>query len=223
MKQQKLKVQSVEKVTHDVLRIRLEKPSNFSFKPGQAVDIAINKQGWETEFRPFTFTCLPEDNFLEFTIKIYPQDKGVTNELLNLKVNDELIAGEPFGTIAYKGDGLFVAGGAGITPFISIFRLLHKRNEIGSSKLIFANKTSADIINKDEFRNILGENFINILSDEKTDVYAYGLISRDFIKQHLDDVNKYVYICGPDPMMEVIVDYLHQLGVKDEFIVKEEF
>ena len=48
------------------------------------------KTGWENERRPFTFTCLPSDTFLEFTIKTYPVRKGVTNELLKLNLNDEL-------------------------------------------------------------------------------------------------------------------------------------
>ena len=98
------------------------------------------------EKRPFTFTCLPDDDYLEFTIKTYPSHKGVTNELLQLKQNDELILHDVFGAIAYKGEGVFIAGGAGVTPFISIFRFLRSKNEVGGNKLIFANKAKADII-----------------------------------------------------------------------------
>ena len=223
MEQYILKVKSVEKATHDVLQIRIEKPENFKFEPGQATEIAINKKDWEFELRPFTFTCLPTDDYLEFTIKTYPQHKGVTNELLSVKAGDELIVGQPWGTIGYKGSGVFIAGGAGATPFIAIFRHLHSKNEIGNSKFIFANKTSADIINKDEFSSMLGENFINILSDEKKDAHAHGYITLDFLKEHLGGENQYYYVCGPDPMMDMLVDYLHQLGVEDKFIVKEEF
>ncbi len=223
MEQYILKVKSVENITHDVLCIRIEKPEQFHFEPGQATEIAINKKGWEFELRPFTFTSLPSDDYLEFITKTYPQHKGVTNELLSLKESDELIVAGPWGTIGYKGPGVFIAGGAGITPFIAIFRYLHSKNEIGESKLIFANKTSADIINKDEFSKMLGKNFVNILSDEKTGTYAQGYITRDFLKENSGRVNQYYYVCGPDPMMDMIVDYLHQLGVEDKFIVKEEF
>ena len=223
MEQYTLKVKSVEHATHDVLRIRIEKPQSFNFEPGQATEIAINKKEWEFELRPFTFTSLPTDDYLEFIIKTYPQHKGVTNELLSLKAGDELLVAEPWGTINYKGPGVFIAGGAGVTPFIAIFRHLHKINEIGDSKLIFANKTSADIINKDEFSKMLGKNFINILSGEKHDTYAQGYITRDFLKESLGGINQYFYVCGPDPMMELMIDYLHQLGVEDKFIVKEEF
>ncbi|HAQ70567.1 hypothetical protein N9545_08400 [Salibacteraceae bacterium] len=83
-------------------------------------------------------------------------------------MGDELIIGESWGTIGYKGEGTFISGGAGVTPFISIIRHLHFKNEIGNNKLIFANKQKSDIILQREFEAILGENFINILSDEKT-------------------------------------------------------
>ncbi len=223
MEQYILKVKSVENATHDVLRIKTEKPEHFHFEPGQATEIAINKKDWEFELRPFTFTSLPTDDYLELVIKTYPQHKGVTNELMNLVVNDELLVGEPWGTIGYKGPGVFIAGGAGVTPFIPIFKHLHSKNEIGNNKLIFANKTSADIINKDEFSDMLGDSFINILSDEKTDAYAHGFITRDFLKESSGSINQYFYVCGPEPMMDIIIDFLHQLGVEDKLIVREEF
>lgn len=217
------KVRSIEQVTHDVLRIEIEKPHQYTFNPGQATEVAINKDGWQNEMRPFTFTCLPDDNYLEFTIKTYPSHKGVTAKLLNLTPKDELIIGDAWGTIGYKGEGLFIAGGAGITPFISIFRHLHSKKAIGSNKLIFANKTKADIINKDEFSNILGNNFINILSDEEIGDYGYGLITAEFLTKSGIDLKNQVYICGPPPMMEAVETELMHLNVDKGMIVKEEF
>ncbi|HKL71248.1 MAG TPA: FAD-binding oxidoreductase, partial [Marinilabiliaceae bacterium] len=155
MEPYKVKVKEVEKITHNVLRIVTEKPSGFTFTPGQATEVAINKTNWQSEKRPFTFTSLPNDQNLEFTIKTYPSHKGMTNELLNLKVNEELIIGDAWGTISYKGEGVFIAGGAGVTPFISIFRDLKSKNEISANRLIFANKKRADIIHEEEFKKIL--------------------------------------------------------------------
>jgi ferredoxin-NADP reductase len=216
-----VKVKSIEKVTHDVLKIETEKPQTFSFKPGQAIEIAINKNGWKEEKRPFTFTCLPSADYLEFTIKTYPLHNGVTNQLLQLKENDELILHEVFGAIEYKGEGIFIAGGAGITPFISIFRYLHSINKTGANKLIYANKTKADIILEAEFKKLLGSNFINILSDEKAEGYANGMITEDFIKQNSGGLDKLFYVCGPPPMMEAIEKQLMNLHVKEESIIKE--
>ena len=172
MNQTIVKIKSIMHITHDVLRVVTEKPQQYLFTPGQATEVAINKNGWKDEKRPFTFTSLPDDDFLEFTIKTYPAHNSVTNELLKIKKDDELILHDVFGAINYKGEGIFIAGGAGVTPFISIFRYLNSKNEIGECKLIFANKTQDDIILEQEFKNLLGNNFINILSDEKANGYA---------------------------------------------------
>lgn len=223
MKHTIVKVESVNKITHDILKIVTEKPDDFLFHSGQATEVSINKKGWKEKKRPFTFTGLPSDDYLEFTIKTYPEHQSVTNELLHLKKEDELILHDVFGTITYKGEGVFIAGGAGVTPFISIFRNLEKENKVGNNKLIFANKTKADIILEAEFKGLLGTNFINILSDEHVKEYAHGRISSEFIKANSDGLNKLFYLCGPPPMMEAIEKQLTGLGVITDSIVKEVF
>ena len=223
MEQYLVKIKSINKVTHNVLMIATEKPPEYSFTPGQATEVSINKNGWQNEKRPFTFTCLPDDDYLEFTIKTYPSHKGVTNELLQLKQNDELILHDIFGAIGYKGEGVFIAGGAGVTPFISIFRFLKSKNEIGDNKLIFANKTKGDIILKQEFENLLGEKFINILSVENAVGYAHGYITEEFLKANITNLKKRIYLCGPEPMMEVVEKQLSNLNVDPTSIIKEEF
>ena len=223
MEQHLVKIKSIDKVTHDVLKIVTEKPQGSNFTPGQATEVSINKNGWQEEKRPFTFTCLPDDDYLEFTIKTYPSHKGVTNELLELKQNDELILHDVFGAIAYKGEGVFIAGGAGVTPFISIFRFLRLRNELGGNKLIFANKRKDDIILKQEFESLLGKNFINILSDDISKEYAHGYITEEFLKANITDLKKKIYLCGPDAMMDSIEKHLSNLGAEENTIIKEEF
>jgi ferredoxin-NADP reductase len=223
MGQHIVKIKSIGKVTHDVLRIVTEKPPAYTFVSGQATDVSINNTDWKDEKRPFTFTCLPDNNYIEFTIKTYPSHQSVTNQLLQLNMDDELILHDVFGDIAYKGEGLFIAGGAGVTPFISIFRHLQSKNEIRNNKLIFANKTKDDIILEEEFKNMLGENFINILSDEKIDGYANGFITEDFLKANINDPSKYIYLCGPPPMMDAVEKILAHLKVNEKLIVKEAF
>jgi ferredoxin-NADP reductase len=223
MEKYNVKIESIGKVTHDVLQIRTDKPQGFSFEPGQATEVSINKEGWQEERRPFTFTCLPTDNFLEFTIKTYPGRKGVTNELLKLNVNDELTLRDVFGTILYQGEGIFIAGGAGVTPFISIFRYLHSTKKLGDNKLIFANKTRKDIILEQDFKKMLNKNFINILSEEKAEGYAFGMISEGFLKSHIQEKNRKFYVCGPPPMMDAILPQLSNLKVKEDSIVTEAF
>lgn len=223
MNDYKVKIISTEYVTHDVKSLKIEKPEGFSFIPGQAADVSINKPDLINEKRPFTFTGLNEWDYLQFTIKIYNEHNGVTKRIANLKSGDELIISAPWGSISYKGEGIFIAGGAGVTPFIAILRNLKYRNEISNNKLIFANKTEADIIRKDEFEKILGKNFINILSHEKLERYAYGYITEDFLKSIVDDFNKMFYLCGPPPMMDAVEKQLTNLHVDENSIVKEAF
>lgn len=223
MKNELVKIKSIKFITHDVLQIVTEKPAEAIFVSGQATEIFIDKEGWRNEGRPFTFTCLPSDDHLEFSIKTYPERKGVTNELRGLKAGDTLIVNDIFGAIEYKGEGTFIAGGAGVTPFISIFRNLKSKNALGKNRLIFANKTKEDIILKDEFESMLGDNFFNILSREETDKYAHGRITEEFIKKSGAPLDSYFYVCGPPPMMDAIEKQLTNLNVPKERIVTEEF
>lgn len=218
-----LKIQNTSFVTHDVKSFRLNRPRGFSFEPGQAAEVSINKEGWKDETRPFTFTSLPEDDKLEFTIKTYPERKGVTNELLETKEKDELILHDVFGAIKYRGPGVFIAGGAGVTPFISIFRKLRKEDKVEGNKLIFGNKKKKDIILEDEFKDLLGDNFINIISDEKAEGYDHGLIDRDYLEKKIGGRDQMFYVCGPPPMMDLVMNALKELEIPDSSIVTEEW
>lgn len=221
MKEAIVKITSIEQLTPDVLKIVTQKPLDLEFQPGEATNISINLPGEELEMRPFTFTSLPTDHLLEFTIKTYPEHDGFTKQLLQLKPNDELILHEVFGTIKYKGEGVFIAGGAGVTPFISIFRYLKSIEQIGSNRLLYANKTKADIILEREFRKMLGTNFINILSEEKIQGYANGQISEDFIRANNGGSSRKYYVCGPPGMMDVVQQQLAKMGVSEASITTE--
>lgn len=221
MEEHILTIRSINKVTHDVLGIKLDRPPHYDFLPGQATEVAINKPGWTEEKRPFTFTSLPTDQFLEFTIKTYPDHKGVTNELLSLQPGDELILHDVWGAISYKGEGLFIAGGAGITPFLSIFRSLYAAGKTGNNRLIFANKTEGDIIHRDELERMLGQKFINILSLENKPGMSHGYITEEIIRSQIPHENARFYVCGPPPMMDAVQSMLSSIGVGNDAIVVE--
>jgi ferredoxin-NADP reductase len=221
MEEHIVRILSVDQVTHDVKRFWVEKPAGYTFIPGQATEVSINTPSLKDEKRPFTFTSLNRESYLEFTIKIYSSHNGVTNALGRAKPGDELIIRDVWGAISYKGKGVFIAGGAGITPFISIFRDLRTRNEISGNRLIFANKTKADIILEKELSNMLGKDFINILSDEMADSYHHGMITADFLKASISDFSSNFYICGPPPMIDAVKDQLSKLGAGDNSITIE--
>jgi ferredoxin-NADP reductase len=221
MEEHIVKVRSIRSVTHDVLRIVVDKPSGYIYAPGQATEVAINKKEWREERRPFTFTSLPGEDSLEFTVKTYPSHNGVTNALRQLKPDDELLLHDVWGAISYKGEGIFIAGGAGVTPFIAIIRDLDARKQIGNNVLVFANKTRADIIDEPDFRRILGDRFVNILSDEKVNGYAHGMINEDFLKGNVKNFKQQFYVCGPPPMMDAVLGQLKQLGIGENAVTVE--
>jgi ferredoxin-NADP reductase len=216
-----VKILEIKPVTHDVKCFRIEKPAGYQFVPGNATDVSINKPGIEDEVRPFTFTALTSEPYLEFTIKRYPDHHGITDKLHQLQPGEELIIRDSWGAIEYKGPGYFIAGGAGITPFIAILRNLYKENKIAGNKLFFSNKTAADIIYKHELLKILDDNVVFVLTREDLDGYENRRINENFIKRNVSDFNKHFYVCGPDPMVMEIVNTLQKTGAATEALVFE--
>jgi len=210
-----------EFVTHDVKRFILERPSDFVFEPGQGVELAIDRDGWRDEGRPFTPTSSPDDRVLEFTIKGYPEHNGVTAALHQLAPGDSLLMSEPFGTINYHGPGVFIAGGAGVTPFLSILRMLHQRGELTGNALLFTNKTPQDVICEKELRHMLGDSATFICTKSHNCNCQTGRINRQYLEQHIDDFSQRFYVCGPPPFVESINDELVTLGAKPDALVFE--
>jgi ferredoxin-NADP reductase len=215
-----IKILRIMQVTHDVKQFTCEKPPGYVFTPGQATDVSINKPGWDNEKRPFSFTSLNEETDLQFTTKIYRDHPGVTNELDKLIVNDELIIDDAWGAIEYKGPGYFIAGGAGITPFIAILRQLNKVNAVDGNMLFFSNKTSADIICREELSSILGDKVI-FTTDAFDERYHHGFINEEFLKKHVTDFKRNFYLCGPPMMVESMTKILLKLGAAPDTVVFE--
>ncbi len=216
-----VKITNVLSLTHNVKQITTEKPKDYKFTPGQATEVAINKKGWTEEKRPFTFTSLPEDNHLEFVIKTYHDHEGVTHEIDSLVEGDELIIDDAWGAIEYKGTGTFIAGGAGVTPFIAIFRNLEKNNEVGENKLIFSNKRGDDVILESYFNDILGDNFISTLTHQNIEGHENEIVDMEFLNKHLEDFTQHFYVCGPDAMVKDVSKQLEMLGASPEGITFE--
>ncbi len=213
---------STQYVTHNVKQFRLQKPAGFTFIPGQATELSINHPDWKDKKNPFTLTSLAYDPYLEFTIKIYPDStEGVTNQLSKLVPGDELILRDAWGAIEYKGPGYFIAGGAGITPFIAILRDLNNQRKLAGNKLFFSNKTDKDIILADELKSMLGPDAVFLISSQKDSIYDTRRIDEAFLKAEVSDFTKHFYICGPDAMVEEINGILTKLGADADSVVFE--
>ena len=210
-----------EFVTHDVKRFVVSRPPDFTFSAGEGVELAIKQPEWQDERRPFTPTSLNDDGVLEFTIKCYPEGDGVTCELHSLQTGAELLLFEPFGTISYQGPGVFLAGGAGITPFIAILRELAREKNLDHDSLIFSNKTPADIICEKELRHMLGERCILTCTDAQAAGYEQRRIDAAFLAQKIDNFEQHFYVCGPPGFMEAVNGALQNLGADPQSLVFE--
>lgn len=215
----------ISKVTPDTYALRFDKPEGLSFRPGQATMLTVMKDGWKDEERPFTFTSQPEDNFLEFVIKTYPSHDGVTEQIGQLVAGDTVKMSDVWGAIADKGPGIFIAGGAGITPFIPILRNRAKTGDLKSCTLVFAAKTAQDLILREEWDAMRDLNKHYILSEENVPDLDHGQIDLDVLNTYVEgegEGSHHFYICGPDPMINSVRENLLALKVSKERIVTED-
>lgn len=217
----RVKILEAQNVTHNVRRFRVERPAGYSFVPGQATDVAIDRDGWREEKRPFTFTGLRQWPDLEFTIKIYSDHDGATKQLGTLGQGDALLIDDPWGTIEYKGKGTFIAGGAGITPFIAILRDLADRKQVAGHRLIFANRTEGDIILRRTWEAMDGLDCQFVVTQEKTGHFPAGPVDKAFLRDHAGDFGQQFYVCGPDKMVADINAALKELGADPTNLVFE--
>ena len=212
-----------EFVTHDVKRFILTKPRNFDYEPGQGVKMVIDEPKWrDEESRPFTPTSLRDDKILEFTIKRYPAQKGITDKLHSLEVGGKLLLSDVFGTITYKGPGTFIAAGAGVTPFIAIARQLAREGKLGANSLIYSNKTPADVICEKELRHYFGSRCILTCTQEGAPGYESQRITANFLKKKILNFTQRFYVCGPDSFVADIKSILKKLGASPNSVVFEE-
>ena len=218
---QSVRILSAEPVTHNVRRYRLEKPAGYRFEPGQATELSIDIDGYREKKNPFTFTALNDADYLEFTIKSYFDHDGVTKKLWDLRAGDRLMLRDVWGTITYKGPGVFIAGGAGVTPFIAILRELARDKKLAGHRLILSNRTEGDIILREEFEAMHGLDHDWVITDDpKTRLYR-GRIDEDYLKRHISDFSQNFYVCGPDPMVKELRETLGRLGAKTEAVTFE--
>ena len=216
----KLTLQEIAEVTHDVHRLTFNRPDGFAFEAGQATELTLHKDGLEDESRPFTMTSRPNDKHLEFVIKSYPDHDGVTKEIPNLQMTDQVTAADPFGAINDRGPGVFIAGGAGVTPFISILRKQQEEGKSGSH-LIFSNKTDKDIVLQEMWQSMPGLEVTFVVSDQDDTEHVKGYLDKAMLQTLISETDQPFYICGPGDMVDDVRNALKEMGVKEDHIVTE--
>ncbi len=204
------------------------------FSAGQYLTISLDIEGKKI-CRPYSISSSPKqasEGSYELTIKRV--DGGLaTNYILdNWTVGTKVVASEPSGVFTYEPlrDAktiIGLAGGSGITPFMSLAKAIADGDEDANLVLLFGSRTEADILFKDELDAIEQKcnrvKIVHVLSGEENAKYENGFISADLIKKYAPEGEYSVFVCGPQAMYNFVDKEIAKLGLRGKFIRHEVF
>ncbi len=216
MEDQKVKILEVKEVADFTKSYVLEKPSGFEYKAGDHGYIELSPDSG----KPFSFVSSPHEDTMEFATII--RDESEWKQELNKKqVGDELILSGPYGKFGYEENETdigFVAGGIGITPFISILRYLTDKGKDTKVTLFYSARTLKACPFRDELDELAEKNknikIVYTITDDESFEGSKVRIDKDFIEKNSDNIkNKTWYIAGPPKMVVAINSILKELEV----------
>jgi predicted ferric reductase len=195
---------------------------SMKFGPGQFVFISFRDPGVSREFHPFTISSPPSESGLRLSIKSLGD---YTEKLKGLKEGSAAKIEGPFGRFSYKNyankSQVWIAGGIGITPFLSMARSL-KGDEGYSIDIYYCVKSENEAVFLKELQDIASRNKdLNVIlscSDRDGRINA-GMIE----KSSRVTEGRVVFICGPPPMMASLKKQFISLGVPKKDVITEEF
>ncbi len=197
-----------------IVSFTVEKPQGYHFVPGQATYVSLTPESWDLEKRPFSFASTQLDEHLEFIIKSYPEASGFTKKLSEREKGDAVCIGEAWGKLEYKGPGVFIAGGTGIVPFLSIMRA-----GIDRSTLLYSVQHENECIALDELKKI-PHLTTNLFVTRMPDSFSKGRISVEELRPFIREGAHY-YVCGPWSFIISVKQALDALGVPPERVIRE--
>lgn len=229
-------VVSNEPVTGDLrhLVLRLEPDANLAFFPGQYVDIETPAGDHVRSFSMAnTHADSVETGCLEFVIRMYPG--GAFSESLRSELSPgvSLRLSGPFGVFTLRdgreSDLVFVGGGAGLAPILSVLRSLAEKGSTRRTRFYYGARRAADLCFSEELERIGSKltdfAYIPAVSEpgDLTWDGESGLIT-DVVQRHEHDLEEVdAYVCGPPPMVEAAMQTLTDLGVPEKHIYYDKF
>ena len=150
----------------------------------------------------------------------------------NWSVGDKVVAYAPEGNMTYCSlrdakNIVAIAGGSGITPFLSLARAIAQGDEDCSLTLLYGCRTSAEILFKEELDALSAKNekinVIYVLSHSDEEGYEKGFVGADIIKKYAPEGNYSVFVCGPGGMYKFLEAELPKLEIERKYIRFEVF
>lgn len=234
-----------KKIAKDTRLFEFERPKNFKYKAGQAADVVLRSDlfpdsrsdlGEGKMSQTFTLASSPEDKTLQFAMRI--RGSLFKKKLLSLRAGDKVKLEGPFGSFtlhAYENrPAVFIAGGIGITPFISMLREIFSFRKVKPSEnydsrsnleklfLFYSNRTEEDAPFLGELRGYANrhENFVFVPIFSALS----GRISKKLLKKQIGKVkNQIFYIAGTLGFVTAMREAVLALGVQEDNIRTDEF
>lgn len=213
----------------DAHTLIIEKPDGFTFEAGQYVLLQTRVDGRPLR-RSYTIASAPHEQDIHITVRTQPHGR-VSPTLA------ELEAGETIGVLGPVGEftrtdeehSVFVAAGAGITPFISMLRDAKKHGDTRRVTVLYTNKTPEQMLYREELESYAQEDWLELTQtitqpqdaqtpwNERT-----GRLTREDLKQLLSDDTVF-YLCGSNAMVRAFTAYLTELEASPEQIRTENY
>jgi ferredoxin-NADP reductase len=164
--------------------------------------------------RWFTLSSSPTDDLLSITTKHATENgSSFKQALFSLEEGTELNMASPIGDFILPKDPtiplIFVAGGIGCTPFHSIIKFLQDTNEQRDITLIYAANSEEEVAFADTFEK-LGDRFIKVIGERLT--------ADKIVELSKATDRHYIYLSGPEPMVEILNNDMKKLGFNKKHI-----
>lgn len=202
------------------------------FRAGQYLTLQL-KIGSSIVTRPYSIASTPENarqGFYNITVKRVPGGFASPYILDNFKVGDEITAFSPEGCFVYEPirdakTVVGIAGGSGITPFLSLAGAIADGEEDARLVLLYGARNSKELLFRKELDELSkNENIdvVYVLSDSKEKGYEKGFITAELIKKYAPESYS-IFLCGPKAMYEFARKEIENLGIRQKFVRFEMF
>jgi ferredoxin-NADP reductase/Na+-transporting NADH:ubiquinone oxidoreductase subunit NqrB len=232
-----LRLQKKTEVAEDTYEFVFQPDKKISFHAGQYLEWTLPHKSPDSRGnrRYFTIASSPTENVLKLVIRANKVSSSFKKKLLSLQSNEVVVASQLAGDFTLPSDKkkklVFIAGGIGVTPFLSMVKYLLDSKEKYQITLLYVNKKESDIAYKDFFNeaaNSIGMKVVYVLTDQENLPKKWtgqaGRVNDKMIQTEIPDYKERVfYLSGPSAMVDAHKHLLAQLGVSKKNIVTDYF
>jgi ferredoxin-NADP reductase len=232
-----VRLEGREEIAGSTIAFHFEKPAGFSFKPGQAIDvILIDSPATDDQAARHTFSLVSAPFQDELVVATRMRNSAFKHALKALSIGSPAKIDGPFGSLALHNDrarpAVFMAGGIGITPFMSILRQAAQDQLPQRLLLLYSNRRPEDAAFLAELQQLEQKNknfrMIATMTEMSKSSRSWKgetrMINEDLVKRAIDDHSAPIYyLVGPPGMVEAMRQTLNRIGINDDDIRSEEF